>query len=102
MKTFGSILRASLTERGVTMEAAAKATGTRKGYISGICSRKVNPPSAKLVRKLCKLLSLDEQDMLARATFEKFPKGLEYSAVQNLIVEAKIAGLSEAPGSPTS
>ncbi len=98
MKTFGQILRAALTERGVTMEAAAKATGTRKGYISGICSRKLNPPSPKLIRKLCKFLDLNEQEMLARASLEKLPKGLIYAEVSQVIAEAQADGDFVAPG----
>lgn len=102
MKTFGSVLKEAIQKKKLTLQAAARAVGTYKGYISGICSRKINPPSVKMIRRICKALDLDTNDMLARAEFEKFPEGLPYSAVRNLIVEAELAGQSRAPGAPST
>jgi transcriptional regulator with XRE-family HTH domain len=98
MKTFGSVLKGAIQRKKFTLDATAKAVGTYKGYISGICSRKLNPPSPKMIRRICKALDLDVNEMLARAAFEKLPEGLPYSAVRNLIVEAELAGHSKAPG----
>ncbi len=99
MKTYGGILREAIKSRSLSLEKVAKAVGTYKGYISGICSRKINPPSSKLTRKLCKILDLDVSEMLARADFEKLESGVPYSAFQALLNEARASGISETPGS---
>lgn len=88
MRTFGAILREAITAKHLTLKEVAKSTGTQKGYISGICNRKISPPSAKLIRKLCAKLDLDVDDMLSRSVLEKMPKGLSYSAIQKVITEA--------------
>lgn len=97
-ETYGSILRQAIRDRGFSLERTAKAAGTYKGYISGICSRKNNPPSAKLTRKLCKILGLDVDQMIGRAEFEKLEGGLPYAIIQTLITEAAKDGVFVAPG----
>lgn len=96
--TYGSIIRQAIRNKGLSLEKTAKAAGTYKGYISGICSRKTNPPSAKLTRKLCKILDLNANEMIGRAAFEKLEKGLPYAVIQGLIVDAADEGVYEAPG----
>lgn len=98
MRTFGGILREAITAKGFSLEKTAKAAGTYKGYISGICSRKINPPSVKLIRKLCKILGLNADEMIARSAFEKLEEGLPYATIQGLIVDAAEEGIYKAPG----
>lgn len=74
MKEFAAIVKAARQQKGMTLEAVASKLGTHKGYVSGFENRKVNPPSAKLVRKLAKLFGLDEKEMLILAVVEKAPK----------------------------
>ena len=98
MKTFGSVLKQAIQEKKFTLNAAAKAVGTYKGYISGIINRKIPPPSPKMIRKISKIFGLDVSDMLARASFEKLPEGVSYAHLQDLITEVVIAGKTRAPG----
>lgn len=100
MRTFGATLRSAIAAKKLTLKAVAKSTGTQKGYLSGICNRKISPPSAKLIEKICKVLELDPQDMIARAVFEKIPKGLSYVAMQDVITEAINSGMAIASGPP--
>lgn len=74
MKDFASIVRSARIEKGLTLQAVATKLGSHKGYISGFEHRKVNPPSAKLVKKLAKLLDLDEKELLILSVVEKAPK----------------------------
>jgi transcriptional regulator with XRE-family HTH domain len=98
VKTYGGILRDAIRAKGLSLEKTAKAAGTYKGYLSGICSRKINPPSPKLTRKLCKILGLDVNEMLGRADFEKLEKGIPYAVIQGLIIDSAEEGIYEAPG----
>ena len=100
MHSFGQILREAISAKKLTLKAVAKSIGTQKGYISGICNRKISPPSAKMIERLCKVLELDAQNMIARAVVEKMPKGLSYVAVQDVLVEAINAGKILAAGPP--
>ena len=61
-------------ERGLTLEAVAKAIGSHKGYVSGIEHSKVNPPSWRIIRKLCLVLMLDERRMQLLGWIEKAPQ----------------------------
>lgn len=99
MNTFGSVLKQAIQDRKFTLNAAAKAVGTYKGYISGIINRKIPPPSPKMIRKICKIFELDVNEMLARASFEKLPEGVAYVYLQDLISEVLGTGKTRAPGS---
>jgi|KBSSwiStaDraftv2_1062776.scaffolds.fasta_scaffold03148_20 transcriptional regulator with XRE-family HTH domain len=101
MRTFGETLRAAILAKGLTLREVAKSTGTHKGYISGICNRKVDPPSEKMILRLCRVLGLDYDATLARAVVEKMPKGLPYRAIREILTEAESTGQLLAPGKPT-
>lgn len=74
MQDFAAIVKAARLRSGLTLQALAGKLGTHKGYCSGIENRKVNPPSAKVIRKMAKLLVLDVQELLIHATADKAPK----------------------------
>lgn len=71
MKTFGEVAAAARKAKALTLEKVAKAVGSHKGYISGIENGKVNAPSPKILKKMCKLLGLDEFKSMLRVTIEK-------------------------------
>lgn len=98
MKTFGEILRAQIVQKKLTLKVVAQAVKTHKGYISGICSGTLNPPSPKMIQRLCKALDLDLNEMLARSAFEKLPEGLIYTYLQDILAEAVLAGRTKARG----
>ena len=76
MERFGVVVKRVRLEKGWTLEQVAKKLGTHKGYVSGIETGKVNPPSAKLVRRYARTLGRDEKDLLRRAHTEKAPKAV--------------------------
>jgi len=77
VESFGSIIRRHRTEQGVTLETVAKKCGTHKGYVSGIENGRVNPPGAKVTKKLCAALDLRVNQMIALGWIEKAPKEIE-------------------------
>ncbi len=98
MQKFGEHVRAARQKKELTLSALAKKTSTFKGYISMIECSRTGPPSPKMVGRLCKVLDLDLERMLALSVFEKFPKGLRYRALEALLIEANTNGQTEAPG----
>jgi transcriptional regulator with XRE-family HTH domain len=56
------------------MEALARKLGTHKGYISGIESGKVSPPSVKVIKKYAKVLGQDVKHLVRIAWVDKAPK----------------------------
>jgi transcriptional regulator with XRE-family HTH domain len=73
MSTFGELLRRLRQEQGLSLRIVAKKLGTQKGYLSGIENGKVNPPSAKLVKKIAALYRQDEKSLLRLAWADKAP-----------------------------
>lgn len=73
MSAFGDLMKRLRRERGWTLETVAKKIGSHKGYVSGFENDKVNPPSAKIVRKLAKLFGQDEQPLLRLSAAQKVP-----------------------------
>ncbi len=98
MRKFGEIVREAITAKKMTLEFVAKCISSHKGYVSGICTKTLNPPSPKVIRKLCTILDLDYDHMLALAAFEKLPKGLRYEELRIVIVEADVNFDGVAPG----
>ena len=96
MKTFGELIREARHAKQYSMSALAQITQTFKGYICGIETGKLNPPSPKMVRRLSRALDLDVNDMLVRSVFEKLPKGLRFHKLRELLDEAERSGISEA------
>lgn len=98
MKKFGQIVREAITTKSLTLAQVAKGMSSHKGYVSGICTGTLNPPSPKMILKLCEILDLDYNHMLALAAFEKLPKGLRYDELRIVLVEADSGRAGVAPG----
>lgn len=71
--TFGETVRRLRKRRGLTLQRLASMTGLRKGYLSNIENRKVNPPSPRATRRIAKALGADARRMLLQAHVEKAP-----------------------------
>ena len=73
MSRFGELVKALRLEQNLTMEMLAKRLGTHKGYISGIESGKVNPPSVKVIQKYAKVLGQEATRLVRIAWVDKAP-----------------------------
>ena len=73
MSNFGELLRRLRRERGYSLRTVARKLDTQKGYLSGIENGKVNPPSAKLVKRMSQLFDQDERMLLRLAWADKAP-----------------------------
>jgi transcriptional regulator with XRE-family HTH domain len=82
MSNFGELLRRLRRERGHSLKTVARKLGTQKGYLSGIENGKVNPPSAKLVRRISQLYGQDERMLLRLAWADKAPSLIRDEAVR--------------------
>lgn len=74
MTHFGAVVKRLRKEKGLTLENVASKIGSHKGYVSGIESGKVNPPSVKLIRKFAKLFGQDERRLVLLAWVDKAPE----------------------------
>ena len=70
---FGIILRTWRKERGLTLARGAKLFGIGKGYASGLETGAINPPSAKKVRRIARVMGHDPVDLLRIAWVPKVP-----------------------------
>jgi len=77
---FGDLVRKLRKERGLTLEVVAKKIGSHKGYVSGIETDKVNPPSVKLIKKFAKLFGQDARALARLAWVDKAPEILREDA----------------------
>jgi len=84
MSMFGERIRSLRKERKLTLEQVAKKVGTHKGYVSGIETGKVRPPSVKLIRKLAKVFGQDEKSLVRMAWVDKAPPLIRDEAVDFL------------------
>jgi transcriptional regulator with XRE-family HTH domain len=73
LSNFGDLIRKLRQQRGMTLDVVAREIGSNKGYVSGIETDKVNPPSAKLIRKLARLFGQEERELLWIAWADKAP-----------------------------
>lgn len=73
MTHFGALVKQLRKKKGLTLQNVASKIGSHKGYVSGIESGKVNPPSVKLIRKFAKLFGQDEQRLVLMAWVDKAP-----------------------------
>ena len=72
--TFGETIRTRRKECEMTLADLGKASGVKKGYLSGIERGKVAPPSHMVTCIIARVLSLDPLAMLKLAHAEKAPK----------------------------
>ena len=82
MSSFGELLRRLRREQAYSLRTVAKKLGTQKGYLSGIENGKVNPPSAKLVKRIAELYRQDERMLLRLAWADKAPSLIREDAVR--------------------
>ena len=82
MSNFGELMRRLRRERGFSLKTVARKLGTQKGYLSGIENGKVNPPSAKLVKRISQLYQQDERMLLRLAWADKAPTLIREDAVR--------------------
>ena len=88
MGNFGDTTRRLRKEHGLTLEKVASQAGTHKSYLSGIENGKVNPPSLKIIRKMAKVLKIDEKKLVTLAYIEKAPKMIRKDIKQALLPQA--------------
>lgn len=88
MKSFGKFLRELRVEKEMSLTDLARKAGVEKGYLSGVENEKVNPPSAKVVRVLARILRHDLKDLLMRAYIEKAPKEIQEDLARALFETA--------------
>lgn len=82
MSNFGELMRRLRRERGFSLKTVARKLATQKGYLSGIENGKVNPPSAKLVKRIAQLYGQDERMLLRLAWADKAPTLIREDAVR--------------------
>lgn len=73
----GTILRhRRRRELDLPLNQVARKIGVGKGYLSGIELGRISPPSAKVLKKLARVLSLPSWDLQALAWAEKAPSDI--------------------------
>lgn len=82
MSNFGELLRRLRRERGYSLKTVARKLLTQKGYLSGIENGRVNPPSAKLVKRISQLYDQDERMLLRLAWADKAPTLIREDAIR--------------------
>lgn len=97
--TFARRVRELRREAGITLEVAAMRIGTHKGYVSGIETGKVPPPSPRFVRKFAEVYGVDEKELLRLAQVEKIPPAIR-GEVRRAFWPAAAARTPEPAGSP--
>jgi len=98
LSQFGELVRTRRKERGLTMEMLAAKIGSHKGYVSGIESGKVNPPSVKVIKKYAKALGEDVRHLVRLAWVDKAPELIREDAQRFL--DWIQAGMPPAPPRP--
>jgi len=89
MLKFGQRVHQARVEKRLTLDAVAKAIRSHKGYVSGIENDKVNPPSPKVVARICAKLELPFEEMLALGFWEKRPKGVTTQVMFDLLAKLR-------------
>jgi len=84
MSMFGELIRRLRKEKRLTLEQVARKVGTHKGYVSGIETGKVRPPSVKLIRKLAKVFGQDDKTLVRMAWVDKAPSLIRDEALEFL------------------
>lgn len=87
MSRFSYEVREARVKKGLTLEKLARRVGTHKGYLSGIEGNKVNPPSAKVVRKMAHVLDIPEDRLLALGVVAKMPRRLPLTSLSAVVNE---------------
>jgi SOS-response transcriptional repressor LexA len=73
---FGQEVRRARTNRGLTLDGLAAATGMAKSYLSQIETGYAPPPRDEKIRKIAQALGQDEDALVARAHLSQLPEDL--------------------------
>jgi transcriptional regulator with XRE-family HTH domain len=84
---FGEMVRAARERKGMAPEAFAEAVEITVPYLAGIESGRLDPPSAKVVRRICKVLRMPYRETLARTWWEKRPEDLDLKTAYVIIAD---------------
>lgn len=87
MKSFGILLKKMRLRKEWTLDELAAKVGCRKGYLSGIESGALNPPSIKIVRRLAKIFKMDVRSLAWMAWREKAPKPIRDAVLRASLPE---------------
>ncbi len=71
MQSFGEWIRQERRKKNWTLQDVAKRIGSHKGYVSGIENAKVNPPSAKLCKRIARIFDADPVHLMVMSRLEK-------------------------------
>ena len=88
---FGQEVRRARTNRGMTLDGLAAATGMAKSYLSQIETGYAPPPRDEKIGKIARALGLDEGMLVAKAHLSQLPAGTK-ERIQRL---AELARLRE-------
>ena len=72
---FGHEIRHARTNRGLTLDGLAAATGMAKSYLSQIETGYAPPPRDEKIAKIARALGLDEGALVAKAHLSRLPAG---------------------------
>lgn len=75
-KRFGALVLEAREARGMSQDRVGRLIDSSKSYVSSIESGAVRPPSPRMTRRICRVLGLDYQEMLAIGWLEKRPRDL--------------------------
>jgi transcriptional regulator with XRE-family HTH domain len=108
---FGREIRLARTNRGMTLDALAAATGMAKSYLSQIETGFAPPPRDDKVQRIAAALGLDAEALLARARLSKMPDGVKErigrlrevfdsteGVIKALLASREVPGGQTAPG----
>lgn len=84
MCRFGQLVKRLRKEKGLTQHDVAKEIRTQKGYISGIETGRVKPPSLKIIKRYALLFGLDTRQLARLAWVDKAPALLRDEAEEYL------------------
>jgi transcriptional regulator with XRE-family HTH domain len=101
---FGNLMKSLRKQKGMTLDVVAKKVGTHKGYVSGIETGKVNPPSVKMIRKFARMFGQDEKTLVRLAWVDKAPSLIRQEAEDFLKwceLGRPLPAAKEPPSSPT-
>jgi len=86
---FGQEVRRARTNRGLTLDGLAAATGMAKSYLSQIETGYAPPPRDEKIAKIARALGLDEEVLVAKAHLSQLPAGTK-ERIQRLAQLAKL------------
>lgn len=77
-ESFGKLIRCARHRKRLTLEAVGKRVGLTKGGLSGLETEAITSVSAKVVRKMARVLGLDRRELMRLAWLPKMPKEIRH------------------------